>query len=83
MKLKTQTVFGDFAVDDRGSQLAHNAITIQWQDGQSALVWPDAAADGEAFEAARQARLPTLSRATPAERGQIQAPSGRTFTPHG
>jgi branched-chain amino acid transport system substrate-binding protein len=44
LKLKTQTVFGDFAVDDRGYQVAHKAITIQWQDGQAAVVWPDEAA---------------------------------------
>jgi branched-chain amino acid transport system substrate-binding protein len=44
LKLKTQTVFGDFAVDERGFQVAHKAVTIQWQDGQSAVVWPDAAA---------------------------------------
>ena len=44
LKLKTQTVFGDFAVDDRGFQVAHKAVTIQWQDGKSAVVWPDAAA---------------------------------------
>ena len=44
LKVKTQTVFGDFAVDDRGFQVAHKAVTIQWQDGKSAVVWPDAAA---------------------------------------
>jgi branched-chain amino acid transport system substrate-binding protein len=44
LKLKSQTVFGDFAVDERGFQVAHKAVTIQWQDGQSAVVWPDAAA---------------------------------------
>jgi branched-chain amino acid transport system substrate-binding protein len=44
LQLKSQTVFGDFAVDERGFQVAHKAVTIQWQDGQSAVVWPDAAA---------------------------------------
>jgi branched-chain amino acid transport system substrate-binding protein len=44
LQVKTQTVFGDFAVDDRGFQVAHKAVTIQWQDGKSAVVWPDAAA---------------------------------------
>jgi branched-chain amino acid transport system substrate-binding protein len=48
LKLKSQTVFGDFAVDDRGFQVAHKAVTIQWQDGQSAVVWPDAAATSKA-----------------------------------
>jgi branched-chain amino acid transport system substrate-binding protein len=44
LKLKSQTVFGDFAVDERGFQVAHKAVTIQWQDGKSAVLWPDAAA---------------------------------------
>jgi branched-chain amino acid transport system substrate-binding protein len=47
LKLKSQTVLGDFAVDERGFQVAHKAITIQWQDGKSAVVWPDAAATGK------------------------------------
>jgi branched-chain amino acid transport system substrate-binding protein len=44
LQVKTKTVFGDFAVDERGFQVAHKDITIQWQDGKSAVVWPDAAA---------------------------------------
>jgi len=39
--LTTKTVLGDFAVDDRGFQIAHKAITIQWQDGKQVTVWPD------------------------------------------
>ena len=38
LKLKSQTVFGDFAVDERGFQVAHKAVTVQWQDGKSAVV---------------------------------------------
>jgi len=41
LKLKTKTVFGDFAVDERGFQVGHKAITIQWQDGRQAVVWPN------------------------------------------
>jgi branched-chain amino acid transport system substrate-binding protein len=47
LKLKTRTVFGDFAVDERGYQTAHKAVTVQWQDGRSILVWPDDAATGK------------------------------------
>jgi branched-chain amino acid transport system substrate-binding protein len=47
LKLKTKTVFGDFAVDERGYQTAHRAVTIQWQGGSPALVWPDEAATGK------------------------------------
>jgi branched-chain amino acid transport system substrate-binding protein len=41
LKLKTKTVFGDFAVDERGFQVGHKSITIQWQDGLQAMVWPN------------------------------------------
>jgi hypothetical protein len=37
---------GDFAVDERGFQIGHKAITIQWQDGKQVVVWPDEAAAG-------------------------------------
>ena len=41
LKLRTKTVFGDFAVDERGFQIGHKAITIQWQDGKGVVIWPD------------------------------------------
>ena len=47
LQVKTQTVFGDFAVDARGFQIGHKTVTIQWQDGQAAVVWPDAAATSQ------------------------------------
>jgi branched-chain amino acid transport system substrate-binding protein len=40
-------VFGDFAVDERGFQIGHKAITIQWQDSKQAVVWPEEAAAGK------------------------------------
>jgi branched-chain amino acid transport system substrate-binding protein len=46
LKFKTKTVFGDFAVDERGYQIGHKTITVQWQDGRSVLVWPDEVANG-------------------------------------
>jgi branched-chain amino acid transport system substrate-binding protein len=52
LALKTKTVFGDFAVDERGYQTAHKAVTIQWQDGKQVIVWPDGVTTGKA-------RLPT------------------------
>ncbi len=45
--LRTQTVLGDFAVDARGFQIAHKAVTIQWQDGKKAIVWPDEVASAK------------------------------------
>ena len=41
LALKTKTVLGDFAVDQRGFQVGQRAVTIQWQDGEQAVVWPD------------------------------------------
>jgi branched-chain amino acid transport system substrate-binding protein len=41
LSLRTKTVLGDFAVDERGFQTAHKAITIQWQDSKQVVVWPD------------------------------------------
>jgi len=48
LALKTKTVLGDFAVDERGFQTAHKAITIQWQDGKQVVVWPDEVVSGKA-----------------------------------
>ena len=47
LKVKTKTVLGDFAVDERGFQIGHKAITIQWQDGKQVVVWPDEVAAGK------------------------------------
>jgi branched-chain amino acid transport system substrate-binding protein len=52
LTIKTRTLFGDFAVHERGYQTAHKAVTIQWQDGKQVIVWPDEVAIGKA-------RLPT------------------------
>ena len=41
LKLKTKTIFSDYAVDERGYQIANNGLFIQWQDGVKVVVWPD------------------------------------------
>ena len=41
LTLKTKTILGDFVVDQRGFQTGQKAVTIQWQDGKQAVVWPD------------------------------------------
>jgi len=41
LSLKTKSILGDFAVDQRGFQIGQRAVTIQWQDGKQAVVWPD------------------------------------------
>jgi branched-chain amino acid transport system substrate-binding protein len=45
--LRTRTLFGDFAVDERGYQVAHRGLFIQWQDGEKVIVWPDDVAAAE------------------------------------
>jgi branched-chain amino acid transport system substrate-binding protein len=47
LTLRTKTVIGDFAIDERGFQIGHKAITLQWQDGQAVVVWPDELASGK------------------------------------
>jgi branched-chain amino acid transport system substrate-binding protein len=41
LQLKTRTIFSDYAVDERGYQLANRGLFIQWQDGVKVVVWPD------------------------------------------
>jgi branched-chain amino acid transport system substrate-binding protein len=40
LELETTTVFGPYAVDERGYQVANQGLTIQWQHGEKAIVWP-------------------------------------------
>ncbi len=47
LRLRTKTAFGDYAVDERGFQLGHKMVTIQWQDGKQVVVWPDEVAAGK------------------------------------
>jgi branched-chain amino acid transport system substrate-binding protein len=47
LKLRTKTILGDFAIDERGFQTAQKAVTTQWQDGKQVIVWPDDVAAGK------------------------------------
>ncbi|WP_241835155.1 ABC transporter substrate-binding protein [Pseudofrankia asymbiotica] len=38
--LTCTTLFGPFRVDAAGRQLGHQVLTIQWQNGRRAVVWP-------------------------------------------
>ncbi len=40
LNLRIRTMFGDYQVDERGFQIGHKMVTIQWQDGKQVLVWP-------------------------------------------
>ena len=52
LELRTTTIFGEYAVDAGGFQTAHTMDTLQWQDGQRVVVWPEPLASG-------RARIPT------------------------
>lgn len=47
LDMQTTTVFGDFKVDERGYQIAHQGLFIQWQDGEKVVVWPSEVATHE------------------------------------
>jgi len=47
LAFRTKTVLGDFAIDERGFQIAHKAVVIQWQDGKQVVVWPDELVSGK------------------------------------
>jgi len=47
LRLATTTAFGSFDVDERGYQIGHRMVTIQWQDGRQVIVWPDEVAAGK------------------------------------
>jgi len=48
LNLRTKTAFGDYHVDERGFQIGHKMVTIQWQDGRQVVVWPDEVSSGKA-----------------------------------
>lgn len=48
LNLEMQTVFSNYAVDERGYQTANTGLIIQWQDGEKVVVWPDEVATAEA-----------------------------------
>jgi branched-chain amino acid transport system substrate-binding protein len=41
LALEMQTIFGGFAVDERGYQTAHRGLFVQWQDGRRVIIWPE------------------------------------------
>ncbi len=49
LKMRLTTAFGDYHVDERGFQIAHKMVTIQWQDGRRVTVWPSQLAETKAI----------------------------------
>ena len=35
-------------MDERGFQIGHKGVTIQWQEGKQVVVWPEEVAAGKA-----------------------------------
>jgi branched-chain amino acid transport system substrate-binding protein len=48
-KLKLDTVYGKFEVDNRGVQTGFTSALLQWQKGKQVLVWPESVATGKAI----------------------------------
>ncbi len=46
LEMETTTLFGPYAVDNRGYQTANQGVFIQWQDGEKVVVWPEEVATG-------------------------------------
>ena len=45
-KLKLDTVYGRFEVDEQGIQVGYTSALLQWQKGKQVLVWPEKLAEG-------------------------------------
>jgi branched-chain amino acid transport system substrate-binding protein len=43
--LSCTTLFGRFRLDDRGRQVGHRVLTVQWQAGRRRVVWPPEVAE--------------------------------------
>ncbi|MPZ92282.1 MAG: ABC transporter substrate-binding protein [Actinobacteria bacterium] len=39
--METETVFGEFDVDENGAQVGKIGVMVQWFDGKKEIVWPD------------------------------------------
>lgn len=48
LRLEITTLFGPYAVDERGYQTANRGVFIQWRGGEKVVVWPPDLATGEA-----------------------------------
>jgi branched-chain amino acid transport system substrate-binding protein len=46
-KLKLDTVYGRFEVDEQGIQTGYTSGLLQWQKGKQVLVWPEKLQEGQ------------------------------------
>ncbi len=68
LKMKASTIFGDYQVDERGFQIGHKMVIVQWREGKKVGAWPKVRAE-------QQSPLPTPVLVLP------PAPSLPTATP--
>ncbi len=65
LKVKTKTIFGDYAVDERGYQIANKGLFVQWQDGVKGwcgpINWPRQS-PGSPLHHGASGRVSTVSR---------------------
>lgn len=47
LHLETTTIFSNYAVDERGYQIANQGVFIQWIEGKKVVVWPPNLAERE------------------------------------
>ena len=52
LSMEIQTILSNYAVNERGYQIANSGLFIQWQDGEKVIVWPSDLAQ-------KKARFPT------------------------
>lgn len=48
LSMEIQTILSNYAVDERGYQIANSGLFIQWQDAEKVIVWPSGLAQKEA-----------------------------------
>jgi branched-chain amino acid transport system substrate-binding protein len=63
LTLETTTVFGPFAVDERGYQTAHRGLFIQWQDGRNPVITRQSPSQRKGSSASSACRWPSATSA--------------------
>ncbi|MBI2908027.1 MAG: amino acid ABC transporter substrate-binding protein [Chloroflexi bacterium] len=65
-KLKFVSFYGDWAVDEKGLQVGHASVDVQWQNGKKVIIWPESAATAKvAYPKPTYADIKAGKKATP------------------
>lgn len=46
-RLDIETFYGRFSTDEKGNQTGHEMVTVQWQEGEKVIVYPERFATGD------------------------------------